>query len=34
MLSVSQPPSTGPITGATTVVIDHMAIAMPAFSFG
>ena len=25
-----QPPSSGPITGATSVVIDHIAIAMPA----
>ncbi len=34
MLSVIQPPSSGPITGATSVVIAHMPIASPASAFG
>jgi hypothetical protein len=34
MLSVIHPPSTGPTTGATSVVIDHMASAVPARFFG
>ncbi|OIQ72462.1 hypothetical protein GALL_459140 [mine drainage metagenome] len=33
-LSVIQPPSSGPITGATRVVIDHSAIARPASAGG
>ena len=34
MLSVIQPPSIGPITGATSVVTDHTASAIPACAFG
>ena len=34
MLSVIQPPSNGPITGATSVVIAQMASALPAFALG
>ena len=34
MLSVIQPPSSGPATGATSVVIDHIASAVPDFSRG
>ncbi len=33
-LSVIQPPSTGPTTGATRMVSENMASAMPAFSRG
>jgi len=33
MLSVIHPPSSGPMTGATSVVIDHIAMASPAFAF-
>ncbi len=29
-----QPPSSGPATGATSVVIDHIASAMPALARG
>ena len=34
MLSVIQPPNKGPNTGATKVVIDHMAMANPAIARG
>ncbi len=34
MLSVIHPPKTGPTTGATSVVIDHIPSAVPDFSFG
>jgi len=34
MLSVIQPPSSGPTTGATSVVIAHMASAVPARVLG
>jgi hypothetical protein len=34
MLSVIQPPSSGPITGATIVVIAQTDRAVPAFDFG
>src|SRR5258708_6353071 len=34
MLSVIQPPSTGPTTGATSVVIAHIASAVPALAGG
>ena len=34
MLSVIQPPSNGPSTGATSVVMDHSAIASPASALG
>jgi hypothetical protein len=33
-LSVIQPPSSGPTTGATSVVIAHSAIAVPASAGG
>ena len=33
-LSEIQPPSSGPATGATSVVIDHIASAVPAFARG
>ncbi len=33
-LSVIQPPSTGPTTGATRIVSENIASAMPAFSRG
>ena len=33
-LSEIQPPSSGPATGAISVVIDHMASAVPAFARG
>jgi hypothetical protein len=34
MLSVIQPPSSGPVTGATSVVIPQIASALPALAFG
>ena len=34
MLSEIQPPRSGPATGATSVVIAHIASAVPAFARG